>query len=280
MLRMLVLIATLFAVAAVACSSAAQLTVVIEGYNGSAVLNLTSDNFTREFVVENGSVLDIPAGSYQAELYALNKTFVKTFKLENSSTVKFNLQFTNSTHTLSIFYHVVVFPSSHGFDVSEVIIIRNNGNVNFEGDLSVPLPPYTNFRVHSSSLSFIDVTLHDRAVEFKDLLVAENSSGQIAVSYTLKSNIFEIKLKRPSELMLLTTAEVTDKSDTLSYAGVRNFGGKSFKVYEGRSDYFFISFGGNVEINVNPLAIFGIALVAGSIFLYLYDRSGGWRFGK
>ncbi len=254
-----------------------NLTVLIDGYSGEVLLNISSSNFTYSTTFSKSVTVSVPAGNYDVKVFALNKTFFKSIRVENDTVLKFNLVFTNSTENVSTFYHLLVYPTKKGFEVSEVVIFTNSGDKNFEGDIYIPMPAYKNFRIESSSLSFIDYELHERHVVLKDLLIAENSSGQVSMVYQLKSNVLEVRLDKPSRFMLLTTADVLDKSHSLNYVGVKNFGGSEFKVYEGFDKYFYIEFGSKSESSYNPLAMAGIFLIAGGVFLYFYEKRGGWR---
>ncbi len=274
---MLKWLAAIMILLCISTATAYQVTFVIKGYSGKVELNATSPNFSYKGEIANGSVVNLPNGTYSLKIYAMNKTFEKIVNVSRNMTVTFNLAFTNSTANLSTFYHVLVYPTSKGFGVEEVIIITNNGTKNYEGNFTVPLPDYTSFSIDTSSLSFMGYDLSKNSVTFRDLIVPANSTGQIAVIYNLKSNVFELKLKRPTRLMLLTSARVL-AAHGLEYMGAKNFGGTTFQVYEGYSRYYMAEFGENVRVFISSPAIAGIILVAGSIFLYFHEKSGGWKF--
>ena len=259
-------------------ASGYNLTIQIDGYDRPAHLNLTSSNFTFSGEVENGTILKIPPGFYNLELYALNKTFVKSVNVEEDTTVRFNLLFTNSTGNISEFHHLIVYPIKGSFRVSEVVVLENKGDKNFEGDVTFPLPEYDSFSIESSSLSFIETKLDGRSVTFKDLLIAANGGGQILMMYSLKSNVLELKYPRNVSFVLLTTANLINKSSTLSFAGVKSSSKGEYNVYKGSGKYFYLELEGEYEIFIDPAFLLILLTLGCSIFFLFYKRSGGWKF--
>ncbi|MCS7131029.1 MAG: hypothetical protein NZ872_06390, partial [Archaeoglobaceae archaeon] len=119
-----------------------EITVILNNYDGDATLRVFNDTsliFERE--VNSGDVLMLQKGNYTFELNALNKTFIKRLNVESDQRLEFNLGFTSSTENLKIMLHSIV---AQNGSVDEVIVITNRGKENFEGDLEIPMPAFTN----------------------------------------------------------------------------------------------------------------------------------------
>lgn len=257
-------------------SSAFTVNVSIKGYDGEAILSVVSENFNTSYRVKLGSVISLPEGEYIFRLFALNKTFEKRVNVSENATITFNLLFTNNKENLSITRHVIIHLTTQ-IEVHEIVLITNLGDVNFEGDLTLPLPEYTNLRVEEYTLSFINVDDDGERVKFVDLLVPANDSGRISYTYRLKSNVFEIK-NNENRIILLSALPV-EKYENVSYKGTQNFGGQEYEVFEGNSSRMLLIFSTGGKVNINPLAVAGILLLSlsVSVFLYLRGRSGGWE---
>jgi|GEM_PF-648588 hypothetical protein len=257
------------------------LTVLVDNYDDFVKLTLVNSNanFTYSTNFRNSTEIVLPYGSYVAYLEARNLTFTKRVTVSGDTILRFNLAFSSDPHMLSISYHTLIYPSGKGLEVSDLIIIKNKFNVNFEGNLTIPIPEHRNLKVVSSTLSFINYSHTAHQIIFKDLLVAENSSGQIMMEYTLPSNRFERVVEQKSSVMLFTTAEIVKMSPNLVDMGIRSFSGNNFRVIAGNvTGSYFVELRSVEGISLNPLAIAGIILVSGSIFLYFFERRGGWRF--
>jgi hypothetical protein len=85
-------------------------------------------------------------------------------------------------------------------------------------------------------------------------------------------------MEKTSRVMIFTKAKIDEKSESLIDMGIQEFGGSKFHVLEGETDYYFVKLEGESRISLSPLALAGIFLVSGSVFLILYERSGRWKF--
>ncbi len=263
-MRVLVLLSLVFLLTPAA---AYTVTVVIEGYNNSALLNITGANI--EQYVSSGSEISLPEGNYTFRLFAMNKTFEKDVEVNENTTVVFDLRFTNRTDNISLTRHIIVYG---GIEVMEVLMITNSGDINFEGDLTVDLPGHSGFTVTDTTLSFMDISV-DGDVTFKDIIVPKHESGTVTYTYRLKSNVLSFNGTK-YRILLLTSIPVKNVTG-LEYKGTEDFKGKKFEVYEGYTGR--VVFSGRGEVSVNPAVLAGILALSAAVFLYLKSRSGGWK---
>ncbi len=256
--------------------SSAKLTVLVENYDGMVNLTLRSGNFSLNSSFAGKTILDVPEGDYFAYLSAMNLTFVKRVNVTENTTLTFNLAFSSDPGILSISYHTVIYPAEGGFEVTDVVIVRNTADVNFRGNLTIPLPDCRNLRVVSSSLSYMSyVPLGN--ITFTDLLVAEKSEGQITLRYSLSGSRFERSVENAT-VFVMTPAKIGSFSKNLKDLGVRTFSGRSFRVLAGNvTGTYYVDLVMNRQIDLNPIAIAGIVLISGSVFLALMERRGRWK---
>ena len=160
-------------------SQAYTVNISIKGYDGEAMLNVTSTDFTMSGEVKNGSKIELSEGFYIFRLFALNKTFQKEVNLTKNTTLTFNLLFTNTTENLSLIRHIIVYSPTQ---IYEILLIINSGDRNFEGDISVPLPDHSNLNIEESTLSFISVDDIGERINFYDVIVPASDSGRITFS--------------------------------------------------------------------------------------------------
>ncbi|MEM0022882.1 MAG: hypothetical protein QXK44_04950, partial [Archaeoglobaceae archaeon] len=115
-----------------------EVSIVLKNYDGFGDLRVKNESTTIfEGRILSGQAISLPAGNYTFELNALGKVFIKILRVEKNETLAFNLGFTNSSDFLGIRIHSVVFEDA---TVEEIIIISNGADLNFEGDLRIPLP--------------------------------------------------------------------------------------------------------------------------------------------
>lgn len=245
--------------------------IVIEGYEDFANLTVVGENFSGNFIVKNGSFLDLNPGSYDIWLSAMNKSFYKKVNTSEVEKLYFNLRFTNSSEFIKISYHTVLY-YSNGFLVSEVVFLNNTANENFEGDVTIPMPDFHDLRI-SSSLSYINYEVSDSSLKFVDLLIPANGRGQIILSYRLNSDVF-YRDGRNSDYVLFTNLEVKS-SEGLEYLGERSFQGSTFSVYAGRDSVYRLHL---TQKSPNLLPVLGIILASAGIFMLFYSKKGGWKF--
>lgn len=260
-------------------SAVFNLTISVENAENHVLLNVSSEDFVYTSPILKNITLKVPRGKYLIQVDYQNITYIKRVNVTKDTFVRFNLATSNNTSILSLSYHTLIIPTSHGFNVQEVYIIKNNKDINFDGDLAIYLPECTDLKIISSTLSFSKFELSKHRLIIKNLLVAGNGGGQIFVSYSLTSNLFERELlTNTDKVMIFTNAEVTEKSDGLIDKGVREFGNSKFRVLEGKPEgNYFVKLKSETEIKLNPLALAGISLIACSVFLLLYEKRGGWK---
>ncbi len=251
-------------------SQAYTVNISIKGYDGEAMLNVTSTDFTMSGEVKNGSKIELSEGFYIFRLFALNKTFQKEVNLTKNTTLTFNLLFTNTTENLSLIRHIIVYSPTQ---IYEILLIINSGDRNFEGDISVPLPDHSNLNIEESTLSFISVDDIGERINFYDVIVPASDSGRITFSYSLKSNVFKISGSEKQRLMILSALPVEEYTN-LSYKGLQEFGGRKYMVFEGNVTKCSLVFGGEGRVKIDAVALIGILIISASLFFYLRSRSG------
>ena len=254
-------------------SQAYTVNISTKGYDGEAMLNVTSTDFTVSEEVKNGSKIELSEGFYIFRLFALNKTFQKEVNLTKNTTLTFNLLFTNTTENLSLIRHIIVYSPTQ---IYEILLIINSGDRNFEGDISVPLPDHSNLNIEESTLSFISVDDVGERINLYDVIVPANDSGRITFSYSLKSNVFKIISSEKQRLMILSALPVEEYKN-LSYKGLQEFGGRKYMVFEGNVTKCSLVFGGEGRVKIDAVALIGILITSASLFFYLRSRSGKWE---
>lgn len=242
------------------------ITIILLGYDGTANLTVAG---VGTFEVTNGTEIFLEKGTYTFELHALNKVFVKEAKGTDEYLV-FNLKFTNSTEKISIFYHTILSST-----VTEVIVLTNNGEDNFEGNLTVPLPNFRNLAVKSSNLDFLSYILEKESITFNYLLIPANGSGQIVVSYELNSNVF-YRNGRSASFMVLTDLDL-ENFEGLTFQEERTLHGTSFKIFYGEDSEYYVKFKSKMLVEYNLLALLAILLSSAIIFIHFYEKKGKWK---
>lgn len=240
--------------------------VLIDGYQGSAELEIRGENFLKTELVENGSTIFLPKGNYTLMLFAMNKTFVKDLNVEENTTIKFNLLFTESREKVDLFRHVIIQPN---FDVFEYLIFSNSGEENYEGDFFVSLPEHENLKISDSELSFISVKEIPRGVMFEKLIVPANTTATIRIEYRLKNANFEVENGK-DRVMILTTLRASELRN-MSYAG-----GVNYNVYVANGSSCSAVFMSSFEVSVEPGIMLSVFASSALLFLYFYSRRGGW----
>lgn len=246
--------------------------IFIKGYNTTAELSIIGENFSKVETVKNGSALSLPPGNYTLKLFALNKTFVENLKLDGNKTITFNLLFTNKTENLSVMRHVIIQPN---LEVLEILLIKNTGEANFEGDLAIPLPQHSGLEITDSSLSFLDVLEVDGKLILEKIIVPANSRGEVSITYKLTKPVFSLPNIENQTILVLTTLPVVKQSNA-SYLGVKQFSGEDYSVYRCESDCT-LEFKAEPEIRVDKTSAVLIIATSGLLFLYLFSKRGGWE---
>ncbi|MCS7121595.1 MAG: hypothetical protein NZ895_03205 [Archaeoglobaceae archaeon] len=241
------------------------ITVILLGYDGVANLTVVG---VGNFEVVNGTEIPLQEGTYIFELSAMEKVFVKEVNA-NESFVIFNLKFTNSTKNISIFYHTIL-----SSIVSEVVVLTNRGDENFEGDLTLPMPDLRNLEVVSSSLDYKSFHAKDLFLTFNSLLIPARGEGQIVLHYELNSNVF-YRDGRNASYVILTDLDFEDFRG-LVFQGERTFNGVNFKVLSGENSEYLLKIK-SPQISYNLLALLGIFLSSLVVFIHFYDRRGKWK---
>ncbi|MEM0331699.1 MAG: hypothetical protein QXM06_01320 [Archaeoglobaceae archaeon] len=247
------------------------LPIVLEGYDDSANLMVVGENFSGNFTVKNGSLLDLSPGNYDCWLLAMNKSFYRKINTSEVEELYFNLRFTNSTEFIKIYYHTVLY-YSNGFLVSEVVFLNNTANENFEGDIVIPMPDFYDLKI-SSSLSYLRYEVSGNSLRFFDILIPANGKGQMILSYRLNSDVF-YRDGRNSDYVLFTNLEVKS-FEGIDYLGDRSFQGSTFSVYAGKDSVYKLHL---TQKSPNFLPVVGIILASAGIFMFFYSRKGGWKF--
>ncbi len=185
----------------------------------------------------------------------------------------FNLLFTSSPENLRIVRHVIIQPS---LEVFEIALLTNSGEENFEGSLRLPLPQHTNLEISDSTLSFLDVFEENGSLIFDSIIVPANSSGQVSIYYTLTNHEFFLRSGEKQRLLILTTLPVLEYSN-LNFSGIQQFGGTSYRVYEGNSANCILKFKPQSGVNIGFETLAAVLSASAILFLYLYGRRGGWE---
>lgn len=247
-----------------------EVTVLLKNYEGIAMLKIYNE--TGVFFsgnVYSGETISLPAGNYTFELGALNKTFIKKLEIAGNEGVEFNLGFTSSTENLSLMLHSSV---AENGSVDEVIVIVNKGEMNFEGDLVIPMPAFNNLLILAKNLDFLDYEVLDDAIVFKSLLVPENGSGSIRITYDLASEEMARNLGK-ERVIIIPIAEVLEYRN-LTYK-IEDFGGEKIALLEGNGSYY-VKFR-FVDYSLSPLVFFAILLISASLFYLFFERRGNWE---
>ncbi|TDA29269.1 MAG: hypothetical protein DSO00_04695 [Archaeoglobi archaeon] len=247
-----------------------EITVLLKNYDSTAMLTVYNETETVfSGLVLSGDRISLEAGNYTLELNALNKTFIKKLQVEENQTVEFNLGFTNSTEFLTLMLHAGVLRNG---SVDEVIVVTNKGNLNFEGDLAIPMPAFTNLQIITKSLDFLSIEFSNDSITFKSLLVPENESGIIRIAYTLESDEMVRNLSNV-RVVIIPDAEVLEYRN-LTYRE-QVFEGERIPLLEGNGSYYVkFKF---LDYSISPIALAAILLISGSLFLVFFERRGGWK---
>ena len=244
-----------------------EVSIVLKNYDGFADLRVKNESTTIfEGRILSGQAISLPAGNYTFELNALGKVFIKILRVEKNETLAFNLGFTNSSDFLGIRIHSVVFEDA---TVEEIIIISNGADLNFEGDLRIPLPEVENLQIISTNLDFLDASLDENAIVFKSLLVPDNASGTIRIAYILSKSAMERDLGG-KRIIIVPLVEVEEFSG-LNKTFVEMGGGKIL-VFEGS---------GNIYAKFRfakpfPFSLLSIPLISLAVFMIFFSKRGGW----
>jgi hypothetical protein len=247
-------------------ANAADVTFILKNYDNYAELKIfNASGVVFEGKVGSGDILKLNPGFYRFELSALNKTFVKEVNVSSDQVLEFNLGFTNSTEFLEITIHSIVFQGGY---VEEVILISNNGDLNFDGNLAISLPEISNIQILSSSLDFLESFVSGDKLIFESLLIAEKSNGTIRIAYTLKDNTMKREL-RNERVILIPLVEIEDfKNLEKEYMEI---GGQKVIVYQGNGS-FWVKF----KFSSFPFAYVAIFLASSAVFLVFFTNRGGW----
>lgn len=247
-----------------------EITIILTNYDSSATLTVyNGTEAVFHDLVLSGDRISLPEGNYTFELNALNKKFIKKLQINKDETLEFNLGFTRSLDNLSVMLHTSVLQNG---SVDEVIVVVNSGGLNFEGDLTIPMPEFTKLQIISKNLDFLSLEASNNSITFKSLLVPENASGSIRIGYNLPSN--EIVRNLGNErVILIPFAEVLEYRN-LSYK-LQEFDGEKIPLLEGNGSYYVkFKF---IEYSVSPIALIAILLISASLFLFFFEKRGKWK---
>lgn len=244
-----------------------EVTITIKNYDGFADLRVKNESATLfEGKILSGNVISLPVGNYTFELSAMNKFFIKNLRVEKNDELEFNLGFTNSSDVLSVRIHSIVFEDT---SVEEILIISNRADLNFEGDLEIPLPEVENLQIVSSNLDFLDAIFSGNSLVFKSLLVSENASGSIRIAYFLPKGVMERDLGE-KRIMIAPLAEVEEfKGLNKSFV---EMGGRKVPILEG-SGKIYAKFKFEKPL---PISLLAIPLISMAVFMIFFSRRGGW----
>lgn len=248
-----------------------EVTVVLKNYDGFADLRIANSSaIFFEGKVLSGQIISLPSGKYTFELSAMGKVFLRNIEILRNETLEFNLGFTNSTDFLSVVVHSVVF---HDRSVEEIIIVSNKADLNFEGDLSIPLPNFDGLKVLYSNLDFLEAYVHGKNVVFKSLLVNDNDSGSIRIAYYLTEDVMERDMGE-KKIIIAPLVEVEDfKGLNKTF---REMGGEKIAILEG-SGNFYVKFRFEKQF---PFSLLSIPIISFAIFLIFFSKRGGWRLDE
>ncbi len=246
-----------------------EVTVILKNYDSGALLSISNGKeAVFSGLVFSGDRIPVEGGNYTFELSALNKTFIKKLRVEENQTVEFNLGFTNSTEFLAVTFHASVLRNG---SVDEVIVVTNRGELNFEGDLTIPMPAFTNFQLITNSLDFLSIEVLNESITFRSLLVPENESGIIRIAYTLPTEEMIRKLSG-ERVVIIPDAEVLEYRN-LSYRE-QQFNGERIGLLEGNGSYY-VKFR-FLDYSVSFISLAAILLISASLFLVFFERRGRW----
>ncbi|MCS7143486.1 MAG: hypothetical protein NZ879_00500 [Archaeoglobaceae archaeon] len=247
-----------------------EITIILNNYEKEAMLRIFNDTaLLFEGTVISGDIITIPEGNYTLELNALNKTFIKRLNVDSDKRVEFNLGFTSSTEDLTIMLHSIV---AQNGSVDEVIIISNRGKENFEGNLTIPMPIFSNLQIIAKNLDFLDLETSMSSITFNSLLVPENGSGSIRIAYDLATDEMKRELKK-ERVIIIPIAEVLEYQN-LSYK-IEDFNEEKIILLEGNGSYYIkFKF---VEYSESPLPLVAIILISISLFLLFFEKRGRWK---
>ncbi|MEM1576233.1 MAG: hypothetical protein QXT98_01810 [Archaeoglobaceae archaeon] len=247
-----------------------EVVVILKNYDGDANLRIFNESgLFAEKTVKSGEILTLPEGNYTFELNALNKTFIKRLALKSNETLEFNLGFTNSTQNLNVMLHTII---NQNGSVDEIIVVSNRGDLNFEGDLEVQMPAFSNLQVIATNLDFLSLDISSSSITFRSLLVPENGSGSIRIAYTLASEEIERNLTA-ERVMIIPLAEIIEYRN-LSY-NIREFDREASVILEGSGSYYLkLKF---AEYSESPIVLISIFLISASLFFIFFERRGRWK---
>lgn len=247
-----------------------DVTIALKNYEGDANLRIFNESgLIIEKSIQNREVITLSEGNYTFELNALNKTLIKKHSVESDETLEFNLGFTNSTENLSIMLHTIV---AQNGSVDEVIVVSNKGELNFEGDIEVPMPAFANLQILSTNLDFLSYEVSKNSLIFRSLLIPDNSSGSIRMLYRLSSDEMERELAE-GRVVIIPLAEILEKRN-LTLRMLDSNGEKIF-VLEGNGSYYIkFKF---MDYSESPLPLIAILLISVSLFFLFFEKRGRWK---
>lgn len=264
---------SLLFLAIIATAHGFEITVYFKNYDGKAMLNVFRDSETiLKKEISSGDIISLPEGNYTFTIFALNKSFVKNVSVTKNEDLFFNLGFTNDISVLTFNFHTIV---EKDMSVDEIITVNNTANLNFEGDVAIPISNFSDLHVISSNLDFLDFIIEKDFIVFKSLLVAEKSSDSIRVSYKLTSDSIsrdfdEIKVERA---IIITNAEVFDYNGVSYREAI--YGNEKIRILEGNESYYVkFKFYNLPSISFPMIAII---IICASIFFFFFAKRGRWE---
>ncbi len=214
-------------------SSAEELKINIEGYEGGAVsVEIFGGNVSINKTFENSSIsLDLDPGVYHAIVTYKNLTAVKNFEFPNTSVLNFSFYVT--TDASKIYYsnrHIIV---GNDLGVVEIDIITNPDSAYFKGDLKKVFPENArNYTILSFTGNLENFSASKNEVVFENVVIPPNSSIQAVYQYVLTSNEIPIYFELPAkQLVLFTSPSIIAVSDSLESLGVHQLGSNTYNVY-------------------------------------------------
>lgn len=238
------------------------------------------------FVNETGTSFNftLPLNTtYHVLIQHMNLSLLKRIHLSNNIILNISLNTTNDLRFIKGKIHTIIYPNNH-LEVYEILILQNDADKIFFGDIKVPLPKHSNFELVKSTASFEKYRIENNYLLLKSITIFQNSSVEIMFSYIVNSNNFSRNVGFLNEALILVkgVSKVKDKSSFIDSKGVQQFNGEIFKVLSanltGKDSYYVLISGSKLHMSkANIAVIVGVLLVSVGLTLFLLDRGKEWE---